>query len=123
MKQHNAIQLFEDKKVRSLWDAEKEKWFISIVDVIAILADSPNARKYWSVLRTRLKTEGSQLTTNCSQLKMQSADGKFYLTEVADTEQLFRLIQSIPGPNAENTPLNHLLNGENESVKASQRKT
>ncbi len=74
MKQHNAIQLFEDKKVRSLWDAEKEKWFISIVDVIAILADSPNARKYWSVLRTRLKTEGSQLTTNCSQLKMQSAD-------------------------------------------------
>ena len=101
MKQHNAIQLFEDKKVRSLWDAEKEKWFISIVDVIAILADSPNARKYWSVLRTRLKTEGSQLTTNCSQLKMQSADGKFYLTEVADTEQLFRLIQSIPSPNAE----------------------
>ncbi len=101
MKQQNAVQLFEDKKVRTLWDAEKEKWFISIVDVIAILTDSPNARKYWSVLKTRLKAEGSQLTTNCSQLKMQSADGKFYLTDVADTEQLFRLIQSIPSPKAE----------------------
>lgn len=101
MKQQNAIQLFEDKKVRTIWDAEKEKWFISIVDVIAILTDSPNARKYWSVLKTRLKVEGSQLTTNCSQLKMQSADGKFYLTDVADTEQLFRLIQSIPSPKAE----------------------
>lgn len=101
MKQQNAIQLFEDKKVRTLWDAEQEKWYISIVDVIAILTDSPNARKYWSVLKTRLKAEGSQLTTNCSQLKMQSADGKFYLTDVADTEQLFRLIQSIPSPKAE----------------------
>lgn len=101
MKQQNALQLFEDKKLRTLWDAEKEKWFISIVDVIAILTDSPNARKYWSVLKTRLKAEGSQLTTNCSQLKMQSADGKFYLTDVADTEQLFRLIQSIPSPKAE----------------------
>ncbi len=101
MKQQNAIQLFEDKKVRTLWDTELEKWYISIVDVIAILTDSPNARKYWSVLKTRLKAEGSQLTTNCSQLKMQSADGKFYLTDVADTEQLFRLIQSIPSPKAE----------------------
>ena len=90
MKQQNAIQLFEDKKVRTLWDTEQEKWYISIVDVIAILTDSPNARKYWSVLKTRLKAEGSQLTTNCSQLKMQSADGKFYLTDVADTEQLFK---------------------------------
>jgi hypothetical protein len=101
MKQQNAIQLFEDKKVRTLWDAEQEKWYISIVDVIAILTDSPNARKYWSVLKTRLKAEGSQLTTNCSQLKMKSADGKFYSTDVADTEQLFRLIQSIPSPKAE----------------------
>jgi hypothetical protein len=101
MKQQNAIQLFEDKKVRTLWDEEHEKWFISIVDVIAILTDSPNPRKYWSVLKTRLKAEGSQLTTNCSQLKMESADGKFYLTDVADTEQLFRLIQSIPSPKAE----------------------
>lgn len=101
MKLQNAIQLFEDKKVRTLWDAGQEKWYISIVDVIAILTDSPNARKYWSVLKARLKAEGSQLTTNCSQLKMQSADGKFYLTDVADTEQLFRLIQSIPSPKAE----------------------
>jgi len=101
MTQENAIQLFEDKKVRTLWDAVQEKWYFSIVDVIAVLTDSPNARKYWSVLKTRLKAEGSQLTTNCSQLKMQSADGKFYLTDVADTEQLFRLIQSIPSPKAE----------------------
>jgi hypothetical protein len=84
-----------------VWDAEQEKWYISIVDVIAILADSPNPRKYWSVLKTRLNAEESQLATNCSQLKMQSSDGKFYKTDVADTEQLFRLIQSIPSPKAE----------------------
>ena len=101
MKQENTIKIFEDKKVRTLWDTEQEKWYISIVDVIAILTDSPNARKYWSVLKTRLKAEGSQLATNCSQLKMQSADGKYYLTDVADTEQLFRLVQSIPSPKAE----------------------
>ena len=101
MKQQNAIQIFEEKQVRTLWDAEQEKWYISIVDVIAVLTDSPNPRKYWSVLKTRLKAEGSQLTTNCSQLKMQSSDGKFYKTDVADTEQLFRLIQSIPSPKAE----------------------
>jgi hypothetical protein len=97
----NNIQLFEEKQVRTVWDDEQEKWYISIVDVIAILTESPNARKYWSVLKTRLKKEGSQLTTNCSQLKMQSSDGKFYKTDVADTEQLFRLIQSIPSPKAE----------------------
>ena len=97
----NAIQLFEEKKVRTAWDAEQEKWYVSIIDVIAILTDSPNPRKYWSVLKLRLKKEGSQLTTNCSQLKMQSSDGKFYKTDVADTEQLFRLIQSIPSPKAE----------------------
>ena len=97
----NAIQLFEDKKVRTAWDAEQEKWYVSIIDVIAILTDSPNPRKYWSVLKLRLKKEGSQLTTNCSQLKMQSSDGKFYKTDVADTEQFFRLIQSIPSPKAE----------------------
>lgn len=97
----NDIKLFEDKQVRTVWDANQEKWFVSIVDVIAVLTDSPNPRKYWSVLKTRLKTEGSQLATNCSQLKMQSADGKFYKTDVADTEQLFRLIQSIPSPKAE----------------------
>lgn len=101
MKQQNSIKIFEDKKVRTLWDAEKEKWYFSIVDVIGILTDSPNPRKYWSVLKTRLKAEGSQLATNCSQLKMQSSDGKYYKTDVADTEQLFRLIQSIPSPKAE----------------------
>lgn len=101
MKNNQSLQLFEDKKVRTLWDAEQEKWYFSIVDTIAVLTDSPNARKYWSVLKTRLKKEGSELTTNCSQLKMESADGKFYKTDVADSEQLFRLIQSIPSPKAE----------------------
>ena len=101
MTQQNALQIFEDKKIRTSWDSDQEKWFISIVDVIEILTDSVNARKYWSVLKTRLKKEGSELATNCSQLKLQSADGKFYKTDVADTEQLFRLIQSVPSPKAE----------------------
>jgi len=101
MDKKDAIKIFEDKKVRTIWDEEKEKWYFSIVDVVDILTGSPNPRKYWSVLKTRLKSEGSQLTTNCSQLKMQSADGKYYKTDVADTEQLFRLIQSIPSPKAE----------------------
>lgn len=101
MTQQNKIQLFEQKKVRTIWDDEQEKWYFSIVDVVAVLTDSPNPRKYWSVLKTRLKKEGSELTTNCSQLKMRAADGKNYLTDVADTEQLFRLIQSIPSPKAE----------------------
>jgi hypothetical protein len=97
----STIKLFETSQVRSQWDAEKEAWFFSIVDVIAVLTDSPKARTYWSVLKNRLKKEGSELATNCSQLKMQSADGKNYLTDVADTEQLLRLIQSIPSPKAE----------------------
>ncbi len=101
MKKQTEIKIFESKNVRTVWDAENEKWYFSIVDVIAVLTESPNPRKYWSVLKTRLKAEGSQLTTNCSQLKMQSADGKLYLTDVADTKQLFRLIQSIPSPKAE----------------------
>ena len=101
MTKQNTPKLFEDKKVRTLWDNEQEKWYLSIVDVIEVLTDSPNPRKYWSVLKTRLKKEGSQLATNCSQLKMQSADGKFYKTDVADVEQIFRLIQSIPSPKAE----------------------
>lgn len=101
MTKENAIRLFQDQKVRVLWDDEKEKWFFSIVDIIGILTESPNPRKYWSVLKTRLKQEGSELTTKCSQLKMQSADGKFYMTDVADTEQLLRLIQSIPSSKAE----------------------
>lgn len=97
----DAIQLFEDKKVRAIWDSDQEKWFVSIVDVVAVLTDSPNSNNYWKVLKNRLKKEGSQLVTNCNQLKMQSSDGKFYKTDVADTEQLFRLIQSIPSPKAE----------------------
>jgi hypothetical protein len=101
MENKNEIKIFEDKKVRTLWDEDKEKWYFSIVDIVSVLTDSPNPRKYWSVLKTRLKAEGSQLTTICSQLKMKSTDGKKYLTDVADTEQLFRLIQSIPSPKAE----------------------
>ena len=101
MAQKESIRLFEERKVRAIWDDEQEEWYFSIVDVISILTDSPNPRKYWSVLKTRLKKEGSELTTNCSQLKMQAADGKKYLTDVANTEQLFRLIQSVPSPKAE----------------------
>ena len=101
MTQKGSIRLFEERKVRAIWDDEQEEWYFSIVDVISILTDSPNPRKYWSVLKTRLKREGSELTTNCSQLKMQAADGKKYLTDVANTEQLFRLIQSVPSPKAE----------------------
>lgn len=101
MTKQNAIKIFEQKQVRTHWDNEQEKWFFSIVDVIGVLTDSPNPRKYWSVLKTRLRKEGSELATNCSQLKMQSADGKFYLTDVADTEQLFRLMQSVPSKKAE----------------------
>ena len=97
----NNMKLFESSKIRSQWDAEAEKWYFSIVDVIEILTESPNARKYWSVLKTRLKAEGSELATNCSQLKLKAADGKSYLTDVSDTEQLLRLIQSIPSPKAE----------------------
>lgn len=101
MTKENAIKLFQDQRVRVHWNDEQEKWFFSIVDIVGILTESPNPRKYWSVLKTRLKKEGSELTTNCSQLKMQSTDGKFYKTDVADTEQLLRLIQSIPSPKAE----------------------
>ena len=97
----STIKLFETKQVRSLWDEERQAWYFSIVDMVAVLTDSPNPRTYWSVLKTRLKKEGSELATNCSQLKMKSADGKNYLTDVADTEQLLRLVQSIPSPKAE----------------------
>ncbi|HHE9443654.1 ATPase [Haemophilus influenzae] len=92
------VKLFEEKEVRSVWDDEQEKWYFSIIDVIGILTHSPNPRKYWSVLKTRLKKEGSELATNCSQLKLQAKDGKFYKSDVANIEQLFRLIQSIPSP-------------------------
>ena len=95
------IKIFENKKIRSNWDNEQQKWFFSIVDIIELLTDSPRPRKYWSALKTKLTMEGSELSQNLGQLKMQSEDGKFYLTDVADTEQLFRLIQSIPSPKAE----------------------
>lgn len=104
MENKNAIQLFEDQPIRAAWDEEKEEWYFSVVDVVRVLTEQPDTRhaaKYWSVLKTRIKSEGGQLTTICSQLKMKSADGKRYLTDVADTEQLLRIIQSIPSPKAE----------------------
>ena len=106
MGQNDKIQLFEDKRIRTAWDEEKEEWFFSIVDVIAVLTDQPNQRgasNYWAKLKQRLKEEGAgQLLTNCQQLKLKSPkDGKRYLTDVADTEQLLRIIQSIPSPKAE----------------------
>lgn len=101
MKKQDAIQVFEDKKVRTLWDAEQEKWYLSIVDVISVLTNSPNPQVYWRVLKKRLKDEGNETVTNCNGLKMQALDGKMRMTDVADTEQLFRLIQSIPSPKAE----------------------
>ena len=101
MAEQNEIQLFDGKQVRYVWDEKQEKYFFSIVDVIQVLTDSENPRKYWSVLKTRLKQEGSELATDCSQLKMPSRDGKNYLTDVADTEHVFRLIQSIPSKKAE----------------------
>ena len=104
MEQNDQIQLFEDKRIRTAWDAEKEEWYFSIVDVVGVLTDSPyynTGRKYWNKLKQRLKEEGSELVTNCHQLKMIAADGKRRLTDVADTEQLLRIIQSIPSPKAE----------------------
>lgn len=104
MTQKQAIQLFEQKKVRTVWDTDKEKWYFSVVDVVGVLTDQPTtdrAKKYWSVLKVRLKKEGFEPTTNCSQLKLRASDGKMRLTDIADTEQLFRLIQSIPSPKAE----------------------
>ena len=104
MENQDSIQLFENQQIRTAWDTEKEEWYFSIVDVIGVLTDQADARhaaKYWSVLKTRLKQEGSQLTTNCSQMKMTAADGKKRLTDGADTEQLLRIIQSVPSPKAE----------------------
>ena len=101
MTKKEAIKIFEEKKVRTLWDDETEEWYFSIIDVIAVLTESDNPRKYWSVLKTRLRKEGNETATNCSQLKMPSLDGKMRCTDVATTEQLFRLIQSIPSPKAE----------------------
>ena len=101
----NKIQLFEDKRIRTAWDEEKEEWYFSVVDVVAVLTDQPDARHastYWAVLKKRLNNEGAgQLLTNCKQLKMTASDGRKRLTDVADTEQLLRIIQSIPSPKAE----------------------
>ena len=101
MTKENVIKLFEDKQVRSVWDEDAEKWYISVVDVVSVLTDSVDGRKYWNKLKQRLKEEGNETVTNCHQLKMQASDGKMRLTDVADVEQLFRLIQSIPSPKAE----------------------
>ncbi len=101
MAKRESLKLFEDKKVRTVWDSEQEKWYFSIVDVVAILTDSPDPQRYWRVLKTRLKKEGNETVSNCSGLKMRAADGKMRMTDVADSEQLFRLIQSIPSPKAE----------------------
>lgn len=101
MNKENAIKLFQDQKVRVVWNEEEEKWYFSIVDVIAILTDSANAHNYWKVLKFRLKEEGNESVTKCNQLKLQSSDGKLYLTDVGDTEQILRLVQSIPSKKAE----------------------
>ena len=101
MKKENSIIIFNQKQVRRAWDNEKELWYFSVVDVIEILTESPRPRKYWNALKTKLNNEGSQLSQNMGQLKMQSSDGKSYLTDVLDTENILRLIQSIPSPKAE----------------------
>ena len=101
MTKKQTIQLFHEQKVRTIWDDEQEKWYFSIVDVCAVLTDSPNPRNYWKVLKHRLIKEGNETVTNCNQLKLVASDGKMRLTDVADTEQLFRIIQSIPSPKAE----------------------
>lgn len=101
MTQKQAIQLFEDRKVRTVWDDESETWYFSIIDVVGILTDSPDPNNYWKVLKNRLKKEGNETVTSCNRLKLPASDGKMRLTDVADTEQLFRLIQSIPSRKAE----------------------
>ena len=104
MTKYDSLQLFEKKKVRTIWDDEQEKWYFAIVDVVAVLTSSDDynkSRKYWNKLKQRLKEEGNETVTNCHQFKLQAADGKMRITDVADTEQLFRLVQSIPSPKAE----------------------
>ncbi len=101
MVKKNSIKLFGDDKIRAVWDENQEKWYFSIVDVVAVLTDSPNPQTYWRVLKKRLKDEGNETVTNCNGLKMPAADGKMRLTDVADTEQLLRIIQSVPSPKAE----------------------
>ncbi len=101
MTQKQGIQLFEERTVRTVWDDETRKWYCSIIDVVAVLTDSPDAAAYWRKLKQRLKAEGNETVTNCHGLKMPAADGKMRMTDVADSEQLFRLVQSIPSPKAE----------------------
>ncbi|MEG0382935.1 MAG: Bro-N domain-containing protein [Christensenella sp.] len=104
MEPNQSIQLFEDKRIRTAWDEEKEEWYFSVVDIVAVLTDQPSQRSasnYWRKLKQRMREEGNQLVTNCHQLKLKAADGKRYNTDVADTEQLLRIIQSIPSPKAE----------------------
>lgn len=97
----NSIKLFGGDKIRAIWNDEQEKWYFSVVDVVAVLTESPNPQTYWRVLKKRLKDEGNETVTNCNGLKMPAADGKMRLTDVADTEQLLRIIQSVPSPKAE----------------------
>ena len=97
----DKIQIFEDKRIRTVWNEETEEWYYSVVDVVSVLTDSVDGRKYWNKLKQRLKEEGNETVTNCHQLKMKATDGKMRLTDVADTEQLLRIIQSIPSPKAE----------------------
>lgn len=101
MTKREALKLFQDRQVRAVWDDEKEEWYFSIVDVVGVLTNSENPRKYWSVLKTRLKKEGCQTATNCSQLKLRAEDGRMRLTDVGTLDQIFRIIQSIPSPKAE----------------------
>ena len=98
LKNRNTLQIFEDKKIRTAWDEEQEEWYFAIVDVIAVLTDSPNPQTYWRVMKKRLKDEGNEAVTNCNALKMTAADGKQRLTDVANTEQLLRIIQAVPSP-------------------------
>jgi DNA-damage-inducible protein D len=101
MKKSNSIILFNQKQIRRIWDEEKELWYFSIVDIVEILTESPRPRKYWNALKTKLRQEGSELSQKVGQLKLESPDGKKYLTDVADTETLLRLIQSVPSSKAE----------------------
>jgi len=101
MKKSNEIALFQGHKIRRVWDDEKEMWYFSVVDIVGVLSESVDPRNYWKVLKSRLKEEGSEVVTKCNHLKLKATDGKFYLSDVADTETMFRIIQSIPSPNAE----------------------
>ena len=119
---NDKIQLFEDKRIRTAWDEEKEEWFFSVVDVVGILTDAPDyttGRKYWNKLKQRLREEGNELVTNCHQLKMTAADGKRRMTDVADTEQLLRIIQSIPSQKRSHSSCGWPKSGGNTSRKQS----